>query len=137
MKRTSVLLGEDHRVLIECVTQILSQDFHLIAVARDGQELIEMARQHKPDIIVTEISMPQRGGIDAVRVIRKEVPSARILFIAMHTTPPIVEEAFRAGASGFVLKVAGVREFIKAIRAVAEGGTYISPRLAGHLTRQS
>jgi DNA-binding NarL/FixJ family response regulator len=133
MKRTSVLLADDHAVLIECLAHLLQQDFDVVGVARDGQKLVEMAKQHRPDVIVTDISMPHLNGIDAARIVRKEVRSARLIFLTMHTDLPIVEEAFRVGASGFVLKVSGADEFLKAIQAVAKGDTYITPLLAGDL----
>src|SRR5262249_52765179 len=133
MKRTSVLLADDHGVLIECLAHLLQQEFDVVGVAADGQKLVDMAKLHKPDVIVTDISMPHLNGIDAARILRKEVRSARLLFLTMHTDLPIVEEAFRAGASGFVLKISGAEEFMKAIHAVAKGETYITPLLAGDL----
>lgn len=133
MKRTSVLLADDHAVLIECLAHLLQQEFDVVGVARDGRMLVDMAKHHKPDVVVTDISMPHLNGIDAARIVRKEVRGTRILFLTMHADLPLVEEAFRVGASGFVLKVSGADEFVKAIQAVAKGDTYITPLLAGDL----
>lgn len=133
MKRTSVLLADDHALLIDCLARRLQRDFEVLGVAHDGRRLIEMAKHHRPDVIVTDISMPHINGIDAARIVRKEVRSTKVLFLTMYTDLPLIEEAFRAGASGFVLKMCGADELVEAIQAVAKGNTYITPRLAGDL----
>jgi DNA-binding NarL/FixJ family response regulator len=133
MKRTSVLLADDHAVLMECLAPLLQQEFDVVGIANDGRSMVDMAKRHRPDVIVTDISMPHLNGIDAARILRKEVRSAKLLFLTMHADLPLVEEAFRVGASGFVLKVSGASEFIKAIQSVARGDTYITPLLAGDL----
>jgi DNA-binding NarL/FixJ family response regulator len=77
--------------------------------------------------------MPHLNGIDAARILRKEESSAKLLFLSMHADLPLVEEAFRAGASGYVLKLCSAEEFVKAIRCVSRGAMYITPLLAGDL----
>jgi DNA-binding NarL/FixJ family response regulator len=89
-----------------------------------------MAKQRRPDVIVMDISMPNLNGIDATRILRKEGCSAKILFLTMHADLPLVEEAFRAGAYGFMLKVGDAEEFITAIQSVAKGTRYMTPLLA-------
>jgi len=118
---------------MEGLCHLVRQDFDVVGVARDGRALVEMARQHRPDVIVTDISMPQLNGIDAARILRKEAITSRLLFLSMHADLPLVEEAFRVGASGYVLKACGGEEFVKAIKCVAKGATYITPLLAGDL----
>jgi DNA-binding NarL/FixJ family response regulator len=100
---------------------------------RDGRAMLEMARRRRPNVIVTDISMPQLNGIDAARILTKEANPARLLFLTMHTDLPLVAEAFRAGASGYILKLCDADEFVKAIQYVASGVTYITPLLAGDL----
>jgi DNA-binding NarL/FixJ family response regulator len=92
-----------------------------------------MAKQTHPDVVVTDISMPDLNGIDAARILKKEVSSAKLLFLTMHSDFALVEEAFRAGASGYLLKLCGADEMIKAIQCVVRGATYITPLLAGDL----
>ncbi len=133
MSRTSVLLADDHVMLLDVLVHLLQQDFDVLGTARDGRSLIEMARQKRPDVIVMDIAMPSLNGIDATRILQKERCSAKILFLSMHSDLQLVEEAFRAGASGFVLKVCDAEEFVKAIQTVANGETYITPLLAGDL----
>ena len=95
--------------------------------------MLDLARQYKPDVVVADISMPQLDGLEAARIIRKELRSTKILFLTMHTDIPMVENAFRAGASGFMTKTANSDELLRAIQTVAKGETYIAPMLAGEL----
>jgi DNA-binding NarL/FixJ family response regulator len=133
MNRTSVLLADDHTILMDGLANLLRQDFNVVGVARDGRTMVEMAKTKRPDVIVTDISMPHLNGIDAARILRKDLRSAKFVFLTMHADLPLVEEAFRVGASGFVLKMCDATEFVKAIRSVANGSTYITPLLAGDL----
>jgi len=133
MNRTRVLLADDHAMLTDALVNVVRDEFDVVGVARNGRVMIEMAKEKRPDIIVTDISMPELNGIDAARILRKELTSAKLLFLSMHSDLPLVEEAFRAGASGFLLKLCSIDEFIKAIHSVARGSTYITPLLAGDL----
>src|SRR5262245_43070261 len=133
MTRTSVLLADDHVMLMDGLVHLVQQDFEIVGLARDGRAMVEMARQSRPDVVVTDISMPHLNGIDAARILRKEAIATKVLFLTMHADLPLVEEAFRAGASGYVLKLCSAEEFVKAIQCVARGATYITPLLAGDL----
>jgi DNA-binding NarL/FixJ family response regulator len=133
MNRTRILLADDHTVLIDALVNFLANQFEIVGIARDGRSLIAMAKQDRPDVIVTDISMPDLNGIDAARILRKEVSFSKLLFLSMHSDLPLVEEAFRAGALGYVLKVCSADELVKAIHCVAKGSTYITPLLAGDL----
>jgi DNA-binding NarL/FixJ family response regulator len=133
MSRTSVLLADDHGMLLDGLVRLLRQDFNVVGTARDGRSLVEIARQKRPEVIVMDIAMPSLNGIDATRILQKEGCGSKILFLTMHADLPLVEEAFRAGASGFLLKVCDSAEFVKAIHSVARGTTYITPLLAGDL----
>jgi DNA-binding NarL/FixJ family response regulator len=129
MKRTRILLADDHLMLLDALTGLLGQEFEVVGGVRDGNALVETAKQLQPEIVVADISMPQLSGIDAARVLLKEPNPPKILFLSMYADLPLVEEAFRAGASGYVLKVGGTEELVKAIQAVYRGGTYVSPLL--------
>jgi DNA-binding NarL/FixJ family response regulator len=133
MSRTSLLLADDHVMLLDGLVRLLRQDFNVLGTAHDGRSLIEMARQKRPEVIVMDIAMPSLNGIDAAKILQKEGCEAKVLFLTMHADLPLVEEAFRAGASGFLLKVCDSIEFVKAIQSVARGTTYITPLLAGDL----
>jgi len=130
MKQITVLLADDHDMLIDGLAHMLRRDFEVVGVARDGRTMIEMAKEKRPHVIVTDISMPNLSGIDAARILRQDIPSIKILFLTMHSDLPLVGEAFRAGASGFVLKTCDTSELVKAINSIANGSTYITPLLA-------
>src|SRR6266478_2314973 len=133
MKRPRVLLADDHVMLLEALAHVIAAEFDIVGTAHDGWTLVEMAEQHHPDVIVLDISMPYLNGIDAARILKKKVSSARLLFLTIHADVPTIVEAFRAGASGYVLKVCRAEEVVKAIQCVAQGSTYITPLIAGDL----
>jgi DNA-binding NarL/FixJ family response regulator len=133
MKRTKVLLADDHMMLVDGLVQLVRQEFEIVGIAHDGRTMVELAKQTHPDVIVADISMPHLNGIDAARLLKKEGHRARILFLSMHADLPLVEEAFRVGAWGYVPKLCSADEFIKAIQCVARGATYIPPQFAGDL----
>src|SRR5215471_8638020 len=130
MKRSTVLLADDHATMIDGLVHMLGRDFQVVGGACDGRTMIEMAKDKRPDVIVADISMPNLNGIDAARILRQDTPFIKILFLTMHSDFPLVEEAFRVGASGFVLKTCEMRELVKAIHSIAKGSTYITSLLA-------
>jgi DNA-binding NarL/FixJ family response regulator len=127
MNRTRILLADDHVMLLDALTTLLAQEFEIAGVARDGGALVDMAQRLHPDIVVLDICMPEVNGIDAARVLQTEENTAKILFLTMYADLPLVEEAFRAGASGYVLKSGNTDELVKAIHCVSRGGTYVTP----------
>lgn len=129
MKRTRVLLADDHGMLLDALVSFLGEEFDVAGTARDGNAMLEMAASLRPDIVVADISMPQLNGIDATRILRKEANSAKVVFLTMYADLPLVEEAFRTGASGYVLKTGSMDELVKAIQSISRGGTYITPLL--------
>jgi DNA-binding NarL/FixJ family response regulator len=133
MSATRILLADDHAVLTDALVHLLTQQFEVLGVAREGRDLLAKAKHYHPDVIVLDISMPDLNGIDTARTLRKEGNSSKLLFLSMYSDLPLVEEAFRVGALGYVLKICAADELIKAIQYVARGATYITPLLAGDL----
>jgi DNA-binding NarL/FixJ family response regulator len=129
MKRTSILLADDHLMFLDGLVRLLGREFEVVGVAYDGNAMLELAKQHHPEIIITDIAMPQVNGIDAVRLLRKEAISSKVLFLSMYADLPLIEEAFRVGASGYLLKSGSMDELVKAIQCVSRGGTYVTPLL--------
>jgi len=129
MKRTRVLLADDHGMLLDALTSFLGTEFDIAGTARDGSALLEMAATLRPEVVIVDISMPKVGGIEAARMLRKEQNSAKILFLTMYSDLPLVEEAFRTGASGYVLKTGSMDELVKAIQCISRGHTYVTPLL--------
>jgi DNA-binding NarL/FixJ family response regulator len=108
---------------------LLTQEFDVVGVARDGGAVSEMAGRLQPDVVVLDILMPQVNGIDAARILHTDGNPTKILFLSMYSDLQLVEEAFRTGAAGYVLKLGGTDELIKAIHCISRGGTYVTPLL--------
>jgi DNA-binding NarL/FixJ family response regulator len=111
----------------------LKDGFELVGMVHDGRALLEAAERLRPDVIVTDISMPLLNGLDAVRQIRARRPDARIIVLTMHRDTHLAAEAFRAGVSGYLLKVSPGEELATAIREVAQGRSYVTTLLAKDL----
>jgi len=125
--RPRVLLADDHTLMLDGIRLMLQPEFELVGSVEDGQALLRAAGKLKPDIVLLDISMPLLNGIDAGRQLRKILPSAKLIFVTMHADPDFVTEAFRLGASGYVLKRAAATELLTAIREVLRGDKYVSP----------
>ncbi len=125
-----VVLADDHTLVLEAFSQLLSSEVDVVGTATDGHELIRQARKLKPDIVITEISLPKLNGFDACSKLLKTLPETKIIFLTINEDPDLVAEVMRWGAKGYVLKSSSSSELIEAIRAVAAGGTYISPLVA-------
>ncbi|HUB77338.1 MAG TPA: response regulator transcription factor [Bryobacteraceae bacterium] len=128
-----MLLADDHTLVAEGLRSLLKDSFDLVGVAHDGRALLEMAAKLRPDVIVTDISMPLLNGLDAVRQIRAERPETRIIILTMHRDTHLAASAFRAGVSGYLLKVSPGEELVNAIREVANGRSYVTTLLAKDL----
>ena len=133
MKRPRIILADDHSVLLEGLRKLLESEFDLVGVVNDGRTLVSTARKLQPDLIIADISMPSLNGIEASRQIRKSCPSAKILILTMHADTAYVEEAFRAGVHGYVVKHAAAEELFSAIREVLRGRAYVTPLVSGAL----
>ncbi len=99
-------------------------------MVEDGKSLVQAAAEHKPDIALLDISMPELNGIDAARQIRQILPKTKLIFVTMYVDPTFVREAFRVGASGYVAKRSAPTELEDAIDTVLQGKTYITPLVA-------
>ena len=133
MHKTKVLLAEDHTVVAEGIQALLKDSFELAGVVHDGRALLEAAEKLRPDVIVTDVSMPMLNGLDAIRQIRLRRPEVRVVVLTMHRDTQLAAEAFRAGVSGYLLKVSPAEELIKAIDEVANGRSYVTSLLAKDL----
>ncbi len=130
MPRTRVLLADDHAVVAQGLESLLKDEFELVGVVHDGKALVLAAEKLKPDVVVTDISMPLLNGIGAIRQIRERRPETKIVVLTMHADSELAVSAFRAGASGYVLKISPSEEFVEAIEQVARGRSYVTPLLA-------
>jgi two-component system response regulator NreC len=126
-----ILLADDHTVLRSGLRLLLTSqnEFEVVGEASSGTETLSLAEQLQPDLILLDLSMPSLGGLDALPMLRKLVPLARVLILTMHDDPHYLRQALKNGASGYVLKKAADAELLSAMRAVLRGEVYVHPSL--------
>lgn len=127
MSKPRVLLADDHILVAEGIRKLLETDFELLGVARNGWEAVTLAESLQPDLVLLDITMPALNGIEAAGQIRKAVSSTKVLFITQQTDRHMVQAAFQAGASGYLLKSAAGAELLTAMREVLQGRYYLTP----------
>lgn len=132
-RRPRVLVCDDHLMVAEALKSLLAPEFDLVGVVADGRALIDAAAAQRPDVIVSDIIMPNLNGIDALVQLRQRGDRTPVVFLTMHHNATFARRALDAGASGVVLKHSAPAELVTAIRAALEGGTYLTPRLASEV----
>jgi DNA-binding NarL/FixJ family response regulator len=127
-----VVLADDHRLVREAlrVTLERERDIVIVGEATDGRAALEVVRAEKPDVVVLDVAMPELNGVDAAARIHARHPEVKILALSAHADKRYVLEMLNSGAAGYVSKSAAGRELVQAIRAVAQGGCYLSTELA-------
>jgi DNA-binding NarL/FixJ family response regulator len=130
-KRARILLADDHALVSAGISKLLENDFDLIGTVADGRALVAAVRERQPDVILLDISMPVLNGLEAARQIRKDSPTAKLIFVTVHSDTPYVIEAFRAGASGYVLKRSAAAELLTAVHQVLDNNVYLTPLIRG------
>ena len=130
MTRPTILLADDHAMVLEGLAGLLRSEFSLVGAVPDGDRLIAEARRLRPDVIVTDMTMPGLSGLDVLRRLKSEAIPAKVIVLTMHADAATAAQALRAGAVGFVVKHAASKELVTAIRSVLRGGRYLPPHLA-------
>ena len=133
MSRPRVLLADDHALLLGAFERLLSAEFDVVGQAADGRALVAAAERLKPDVIVADISMPLLNGLEAGRQIKQKMKHVKLIFVTMNEDADLASEAFRLGASGYLLKRSAASELTTAIREVMQGRSYITPLIANAL----
>jgi DNA-binding NarL/FixJ family response regulator len=131
MSVIEILLADDHRITREGVRRMLNDqpDFRVLAETGTGRAAVELAAELSPDVVVMDVTMPELNGVEATRQIRAASPSVRVLALSMHVERQFVTAMLAAGAGGYVLKDCPFEELVRAIREVAAGTTYLSPKV--------
>ena len=127
--RPRILLADDHTMLLAAFQQLLAPTCEVVGAVADGRALLEAALRLKPEVIVLDISMPLLNGIEACRQLQPKLPDTRWVFLTVNEDPVLAAEAFRLGASGFLLKSSAASELFSAIQMALEGRRYVTPLL--------
>ncbi len=135
MSKPRVLLADDHVLVREGFNKLLEEHCQVIGSVEDGRALLAAAEQLQPDIVISDISMPKLNGLDAARRLQKMVPRPRIIFVTVHADQDYVAQAFKAGASAYLLKRSAGSELLQAIDAVMNDNYYVTSLIAKDLVQ--
>ena len=127
MKRPRVILADDHTLMLDALKGLIEPEFEVVGTFADGHTLVESAPQLNPNVIVLDIGMPTMNGLNAGQRLKQSIPMVKLVYLTMNHDPDIAGEAFRLGASAFVLKNSAATELLQAIRQVVRGGYYVTP----------
>lgn len=135
MEKIKVLIADDHRVVREGLSAILKtkEEIEVVGEAKDGQEAVEKARALVPDVILMDVSMPRMGGVEATRIIKRELPHIGIVALTMYEEQQYIFDLVRAGATGYLLKDTDSSQIVSAIRAIHRGESLIHPSVASKI----
>lgn len=137
MNRPRILLADDHRIVAEGLKGLLEAEFELVGIVEDGRALIAAAARLLPDVIVTDLTMPNLNGIEALQRLRAEHPRIRVVVLTMHRDIAYARRALALGAAGYVLKHDATADLVRAIRTALTGKTFVSTELEGELLQAS
>jgi DNA-binding NarL/FixJ family response regulator len=135
MKTLRIYIAEDHETVREGLKLIINSqdDMEVCGDAADGQTAVEAAKQLQPDVVLMDVTMPQMNGLKATKKLKQLCPNMKIVTLTRHTDDGYLQELLRAGASAYILKQSASTELLRAIRAVAAGGNYLDPAIAGRV----
>jgi DNA-binding NarL/FixJ family response regulator len=129
-KRPTVAIADDHMLMAEGLAKLVEDDFEVVAKVDSGRELLRIAAQRPPDLALIDVSMPEMTGVETTRELLEMAPACKVILISMHSQAEMVREAFRAGASGYVLKRSAAAELLTAMAEVMNGNAYVSSSIA-------
>ncbi len=127
MKKPRLLLADDHTFVLEGFKKLLEEHCELVGSVEDGRALVEAVAELRPDIIILDISMPRLNGIEAAKKLKKQIPDMKLIFVTMHADMAYVNAAFKAGASGYLLKRSAATELLQAVQSVMTDKFYVTP----------
>ena len=131
-RELTILLADDHTIVRQGLAKVLEGEpgFQVIGEARDGRQAVALVEQHKPDIVIMDITMPLLNGIEATRQIKRANPRTRVIILSMHSHSRFIGELLSLGASGYLIKDSSGTDIINAIHAAAKGDIYLSPSIS-------
>jgi DNA-binding NarL/FixJ family response regulator len=128
--RSQIMIADDHAFVADACRKLLEPEYDVVATVGDGRALVRIAANLKPQVIIIDIGMPLLNGLDAGCQLKQMLPWVKLVFLTMNTDPTLAAEAFRRGASGYLLKTCAASELILAIREVLKGRSYLSSAIA-------
>jgi DNA-binding NarL/FixJ family response regulator len=130
MNRSRVLIADDHNLVAELCKRLLETEFDVVGIVGDGRSLVRTAADLKPDVVVIDIAMPILNGLDAGRQLKEMLPAIKLIYLTMNPDVEVAAEAFRRGASGYLLKTCAAADIVLAVRAVLRGKSYLSEAMS-------
>lgn len=127
--KARLLIADDHTLLAEACKSFLEPEFEVVGIADNGQTLLRMVSELRPEVVILDIAMPKLNGLDAGDQIKHLIPSIKLVFLTMNLSPEVAAEAFRRGASGYVVKTSAADELVRAIRRALKSESYLSPAI--------
>ncbi|PLR78256.1 DNA-binding response regulator [Bacillus sp. V3-13] len=135
---TKIVIIDDHQLFREGVKRILDfeDSFEVLAEGDDGSEAIELVEQYQPDVVIMDINMPHINGVEATRQLIDKYPDTRVIILSIHDDENYVTHALKSGASGYLLKEMDADALVEAVKVVADGGSYLHPRVTHNLVKE-
>jgi DNA-binding NarL/FixJ family response regulator len=130
MTRSRILIADDHNLIAELCKRLLEPEFDVVGVVNDGRALVRAAGELKPDVVVLDIAMPILNGLDAGRQLKLMLPAVKLVYLTMNSDVALAAEAFRRGASGYLVKTCAAADLVRAVRDVLRSRSYLSPALS-------
>ena len=127
MKRARIVLADDHALLLGAFQSFLEPEFEVVGTFLDGRTLVDNVQSLHPDVIVLDIGMPLMNGLSAGQRLKQDLPGVKLIYLTMNQDPDLAAEAFKLGASGYLLKSSAVSELAHAIREALTGRSYVTP----------
>jgi len=127
VKRARIILADDHSLLLGAFQKFLEPEFDVVGTFSDGRALVEGAQALHPDVIVIDIGMPLMNGLIAGQQLKRDLPSVKLIYLTMNHSPDLAAEAFKLGATGYLLKSSAASELPQAIREALNGRSYVTP----------
>ena len=133
MRRPRIVFADDHTLMVGALEKLAGDGYEVVGRFSDGRTLVTEVAALKPDVILLDVSMPLLNGLDAARLIKRQLPSVKLIFVTMNEDPELAAEAFRAGASAYLLKTSAPSELQTALEEVLRGRSYVTPLVTREL----
>jgi len=125
-----IIIADDHTLVAEACRKLLEQDYEVVATVSDGRALVRAVAELRPHLVIVDVAMPILNGLDAGQQAKELIPSVKLIFLTMNHDADLAAEAFRRGASGYLVKTCAASELVVAVREVLRGKSYLSPMIA-------